>query len=493
MSLIQVTGLTFAWPGSYDNIFENVTFSLDSAWKLGFTGRNGRGKTTFLKLLCGQLPHGGAISASVMFDYFPPSSADPTLLAADVAAETAPGAEAWRVAKELRLLGLEPDDVLWRPFGTLSGGEQVKLLLAALFSRETHFLLLDEPTNHLDGPAREAVARYLAQKQGFILVSHDRDLLDRCTDHTLCINRTNIEVRRGNFSAFEADKARRDAAEAAENERLRADIKRLTAAARRASTFAAKAEAEKKGTRNSGLRPDRGYLGHKAAKLQQLSQNIVRRREDAAEEKRGLLKNVEEAAPLKLSPLPYHAKRLVELRDVCVYYDGVLAAGPVSFTVEQGERVCLAGPNGCGKSTLLKLIAGEALNHTGELRVGAGARLSTVAQDTSFLAGPLQEFAQKNGLDESLFFAVLRKLDFPRVQFEKDMADYSGGQKKKVLLAQSLCSRAHLYLWDEPLNFIDVWSRVQLEELLLETQPTLLFVEHDQRFRDNVATKVIAL
>lgn len=493
MSLIQVTGLTFTWPGSYDPIFENVTFSLDSAWKLGFTGRNGRGKTTFLKLLCGGLPYEGAIRASVSFDYFPPAPADPQALTVDAVREAAPGAEDWRVVKELRLLGLDPDDVLWRPFGTLSGGEQVKVLLAALFSREAHFLLLDEPTNHLDGPAREAVAAYLAQKQGFILVSHDRDLLDRCTDHTLSINRANIEVRRGNFSAFEADKAQRDAAEAAENERLRADIKRLTASARRAAAFASKAEAEKIGTRNSGLRPDRGYLGHKAAKLQQLSQNIVRRREEAADEKRGLLKNVEEAEPLKLTPLVYHARRLVELRDVRVYYDGVLAAGPVSFTVEQGERVCLAGPNGCGKSSLLKLVCGEAPAHTGEVLVGAGLTVSAVAQDTSFLTGTPRDFARRHGLEEPLFFAVLRKLDFPRVQFEKDMADYSGGQKKKVLLAQSLCTRAHLYVWDEPLNFIDVWSRVQLEELLLAAQPTLLFVEHDRRFRDNVATKVIEL
>ncbi len=127
------------------------------------------------------------------------------------------------------------------------------------------------------------------------------------------------------------------------------------------------------------------------------------------------------------------------------------------------------------------------------MRRGAGLTVSAVAQDTSFLTGTPREFARRHGLEEALFFAVLRKLDFPRVQFEKDMADYSGGQKKKVLLAQSLCTRAHLYVWDEPLNFIDVWSRVQLEQLLLAARPTLLFVEHDRRFRDNVATKVIEL
>lgn len=92
-----------------------------------------------------------------------------------------------------------------------------------------------------------------------------------------------------------------------------------------------------------------------------------------------------------------------------------------------------------------------------------------------------------------LFRAILRKLDFERVQFGKDMADYSAGQKKKVLLAKSLCEPAHLYIWDEPLNYIDIFSRMQIEQLLLEYRPTLLFVEHDSRFRDTVATKTVDL
>ena len=101
--------------------------------------------------------------------------------------------------------------------------------------------------------------------------------------------------------------------------------------------------------------------------------------------------------------------------------------------------------------------------------------------------------AQEYGLEESLFKAVLRKLDLEREQFEKDVSLYSAGQKKKVLLAKSLCEQAHLYVWDEPLNYIDVLSRVQIEELLLKFRPTILFVEHDTAFRENVATKIIEM
>ena len=119
--------------------------------------------------------------------------------------------------------------------------------------------------------------------------------------------------------------------------------------------------------------------------------------------------------------------------------------------------------------------------------------MSTVSQDTSFLSGDLSAFAKENQLDESLFKAILRKLDFPRIQFEKKMEDFSGGQKKKVLIAKSLCQQAHLYLWDEPLNFIDVLSRIQIEDLILRHRPTMLFVEHDRTFVDKVATKKIQL
>ena len=102
-------------------------------------------------------------------------------------------------------------------------------------------------------------------------------------------------------------------------------------------------------------------------------------------------------------------------------------------------------------------------------------------------------FCERRNLDRSLFCAILRQLDFDRVQFAKQMEDYSEGQKKKVLLAASLLTPAHLYVWDEPFNYIDVFSRMQIEKLILEYRPTMLFVEHDARFRENVATKIVNL
>ena len=107
--------------------------------------------------------------------------------------------------------------------------------------------------------------------------------------------------------------------------------------------------------------------------------------------------------------------------------------------------------------------------------------------------GYLKEFVQNYGLDETLFLTLLRKMDFSREQFEKPMQAYSSGQKKKVLLAKSLCQQAHLYVWDEPLNYIDIFSRMQIENLIKDICPTMIIVEHDRRFLDNVADSIVSL
>ena len=220
---------------------------------------------------------------------------------------------------------------------------------------------------------------------------------------------------------------------------------------------------------------------------------IEGRQAAAIEEKTKLLKNLEDNDELKLVPLKYHTNRLVELKNVAVSYNGKPVCAEVSFEILRGERLALCGKNGSGKSSVLKLICGEPLDHTGEVNIGSQLKISCVPQDSSGLTGKLSDYARNNGLDESLFKAMLRKLDFSRTQFEKDLSDFSGGQKKKVLIAASLCERAHLYIWDEPLNYIDVISRMQIEKMLLEFKPTILFVEHDAAFCQNIATKTIQL
>lgn len=244
MSLIQVSNLTFAYEGSHENIFENVSFQIDTNWRLGFVGRNGRGKTTFLNLLLGKYDYQGSISASVTFSYFPYSVEDKSILAIDAVEAMYPEYEYWKIQREMANLQLD-DGVLYRPYDILSNGERTKLQLAVLFSKENNFLLIDEPTNHLDIRGRELVSRYLRTKKGFILVSHDRAFLDGCVDHILSINKSDIQVCKGNFSTWMENKQRQDAFEQAENEKLKREISRLEETAREKAGWSDTAERRK--------------------------------------------------------------------------------------------------------------------------------------------------------------------------------------------------------------------------------------------------------
>ena len=544
MSQIRVNNLTFCYEGSFDNIFEDVSFSVDTNWKLGFIGRNGKGKTTFLNLLLGKYEYEGSIQASVVFDYFPypVTERQRSLPAAEFLEEWKAGCELWRVLCELEELRQDAE-VLYRPFQTLSPGERTKIMLAVLFSGENDFLLIDEPTNHLDQESRENVKQYLASKKGFILVSHDRELLDACIDHVLVLNRQSIEVQSGNFSSWWENKSRKDQFAVGENEKHLKEIGKLRKSVARTGQWADKSEQTKIGfyrkaavnehERAVGMR---AYIGSKTKKMQSRVKQMEKRINREIEEKEGLLVDLEQPVDLKIMPMEHYKRVLVKVEDYSVRYEGAKEPvfSGVTFSVEKGERVVLHGENGCGKSTLLKMIlkktggwtegepgwkdsrmkigeikadktetmeakAGETkaekmrVCETGICQTASGLVVSYVSQDTSMLKGGISRFCMERGLDESLFCAILRQLDMERVQFAKNMEEYSEGQKKKILLAASLMTPAHLYVWDEPLNYIDVFSRMQIEKLLEEYQPTMLFVEHDARFREKVATRVVEL
>lgn len=492
MSLINVQNLTFAYDGSYENVFENVSFQLDTDWKTGLVGRNGRGKTTFLRLLTGEYEYSGKITASVEFTYFPFDVINKERLVLEILSDVCPNSEDWEIIREFSYLQIEPD-VLYSPFSNLSNGEQTKVLIAGLFLRDNNFLLIDEPTNHLDISARQTVAKYLGKKKGFILVSHDRAFLDSAVDHILSINRSDIELQTGDFSSYLKNFNDRQAAEAAQNERLKKDIDRLSESAKRASSWADKTEESKYGKADSGLKKDKGYVGHKAAKMMKKAKVTEARAQKAIEEKSMLLKNTESSEELKLHSMPHSKDKLVALNDVNIFYGERSIFSPVTFSLEQGERVALEGKNGSGKSSILKLITGADVSYTGSITLASGLRISYVPQSSEDLSGSFSDYAKSAYIDESLFKTVLIKMGLSRDDFDKDTSDLSEGQKRKILLSRSLCERAHLYIWDEPLNFLDIYSRLQIESLIRRFDPTMIFVEHDKAFREAVATKIIRL
>jgi len=493
MSQISIKNLCFSHEGAYDSVFSDVSLQLDTSWRLGLVGRNGRGKTTLLRLLCGDvLPDSGTVFMPAKCDYFPPKIEDESLMAIEALQSVDPNLEDWKLLRELDRLDVSPG-ALYQSLETLSGGEKTKILLAAIFLREGRFQLIDEPTNHLDERSRKLVCEYLSRKRGFILVSHDRDFLDGCIDHIAAINRSDIEVRAGGFSAWYQDKIARDNWEATENERLKKELAHLAAASRRTAEWADKVEASKNGKKNSGLRPDRGFIGHKSAKMMSRAKSAQERMNTAASEKSKLLRNTEKCEELKLRPLTHAKARLMSVRDFAPDYGNGAVCAPLSFEIEQGRAVALCGKNGCGKTSALAIAAGESRAHTGSLEAASGLVVSFVPQQPDGLFGTVDEFAQKSAADITMLKTVLNKLDFSRVQLEKDISSFSAGQKKKLLIARSLCTSAHLYIWDEPLNYIDLLSRIQLERLICEYRPTLLVAEHDTAFLSAISAQRIEL
>lgn len=523
MAVIQVQNLSFAYEGSPEPVFSDLNFNMDSSWRLGLVGRNGRGKTTLLRLMAGHLQGQGQIVSALPFDLFPfEVAADrPAREAlidarlpytaweremADCLATASPEAisrygdieERYAtaqgyiirdlLAKEAALLGFDPPD-LARPFSSFSPGEQTRLKLAALFLLPGHFLLIDEPTNHLDSKGRQLIADYLHQKSGFLAVSHDRDLLDSVCDHILALEKQGARLVAGNYSTYRDNKRQQDELERQQQASLIADIRRLQGSAREKSAWSDKIEATKIGQGPC----DRGFIGAQAAKMMRKAKAIETRIQRQITEKEQLLKNLEYTSPLKLQPVRHPAPYVLRLQQMSFSYDSRPLLTDLSLTLKPGERLALTGPNGCGKSTLLKLILKELQPTAGSLTTPYGLSLSHLPQTAAGLDGSPRELALHLGLDLSLFFTLLRKFDLPQAHFDRDVRTFSLGQRKKTLIALSLAQPAHLYLWDEPLNDIDPESREQIEDMLLETRATMVLIEHERAFIRRVATRELRL
>lgn len=492
MGTIQIKNLSFRYAGMLTNLFDQLNLNIDESWKLGLIGRNGRGKTTFLKLLLGKYTYQGELNSSVDFNYFPQRIPDPTQLTKQVLLKIAglDDSELWRIQVEMDKLQLT-DSVLERPFETLSPGERTKALLAVMFTDDQTFQLIDEPTNHLDIEGREVVADYLKHKRGFIVVSHDRHFIDQVIDHVLSIDRAKIQLFAGNYETWAAEYQRENQSELAEKQHLQKEIGRLKATANTMERWAGHAEGQKQKSRQSDQHAniDKGFVSHKAAKVMKRSKNTLRRTEKDIEVQQSLLKNVDEVAPLKLNNIQPPQKYLLQVEGLQVQQAGTILNQPLSFDLKRGQRLILFGPNGMGKTTIVKVIMGDKeLLAGGTVNKPASLRISYLSQNFEDLNGSIQNYADQFGIELNDLLNTLRKLGFERAAFNEDLKDLSMGQKRKVSLARSLCEPANLYIWDEPLNYLDVITRKQIQDLILRKQPSMLIIDHDEAFIEAVKT-----
>lgn len=338
MEPIIIKKLTFAYPGQ-SPLFSNRHLNINSDWKMGLLGRNGRGKTTLMKILLHQLDYTGTVTSNLNFAYFPliTDESDDLVVNTLLGAPGLTNLAQWQIERELNTMGVDPA-ILWQPYNTLSGGEQTKVQLAALFALSGAFFLLDEPTNHLDQVGRNQVATYLqAKQQGFILTSHDQTFLDTVIDHTLVHQ---LVLEQGNYATYFAQKKRRDQEAAAKNHQLKAEIKELKKTRQQRSQWAQRAENEKKNNSHA----DKGFIGAKAAKMMKKAVTTTNRLTSAIEDRQGLMAEVEEIVPLPINLVTTHHELLLSVDKVNLSWVSTPLFQPVNLTVKAGQQVTLSGP-----------------------------------------------------------------------------------------------------------------------------------------------------
>lgn len=535
--LVQCYDVHLSFPDK--RVLDGVSLAVHRGEKIALVGENGAGKTCLFRILLGRLtPDAGTVSIAtgVRIGYL-----DQTLI--DVAGEAearacldvalepfmelqalerrieqihaglatcgrdemAPlmdalgeaqrqfetgGGYDYRSRAEATLSGLGlPADVWRRPVGTLSAGQKVRLALVRLLLGEHDLLLLDEPTNHLDLPAREWLEERLAKMAvAYVVASHDRRFLDRVTSKVAHLDRGKLQVYTGNYSAFRAQIAHDlDTAWRLYDKRQRL-VRKLQEQARTYRTWGLAKEREKRG------RVDKGYIGHKAAKLMKKSL-IARRRLEATIEK------MQTEKPRGRDPvaIAFHASeghRLLSVRELDVGYsaDAPLASG-MTFTLGVGERLAVLGPNGCGKTTLLRIFLGELLPLAGEVRLTPSARVGYFDQEIRQIPDDQTalEAVLGTGRDETLVRTVMGRMRIRRETVHKAVGLLSAGERAKVLLVRLILGEHNLLVLDEPTNFLDIDTQDALLGALADFPGGIIFTSHDRHFIETLATQVLEL
>ena len=523
MATITLNQVSFEYDENYVKIFSGLSLRIDTSWKTGIIGRNGRGKTTLLNLLLRKIsPTAGSIDVPVPTSYFPFIPENENQKTLDVVRDCIAPFNQWeeqmqvlleggtdkdlqkagditeqyeqlggydinaRIEKEMVGIGL-PVETLENDYTKLSAGQQTRALIIALFLREGEFLLLDEPTNHLDIDGRDSLAKYLAMKSGFLLVSHDRAFLDTCIDHVVAINRMDVRLTGGNYSTWKYQNDLEEQAERRSNTKLKREIKHLERAAAQRRVGADKREKEKIGAY------DKGFIGARAAKQMKRALVIEGKMKDRIEEKKELFKNLEKERQLKFGTVGKVPDILLNVHDLSIKFGDKTIFKDLSFSVRKGQRIAVVGPNGAGKTTLFNAIFKEVPVHSGLVHVPGNVTLLRAYQKPAWVSGLLRGHLRGENIDETRFRQILGVMGVSGDIFERPLETFSQGQLKKVDLCRSFLSPAHLLMWDEPVNYVDVMSREQIEEAILAFNPNLLFIEHDKYFVDRIATDVVRL
>ena len=469
-------------------LFDGASATINPGHRVGFVGRNGTGKTTLLGMVTGETePDSGSISipsrwrVGITRQEAPDGpenlieivlAADEELVELNREAECATdphriaeihvrlhdkGASRARARAARLLAGLGFDEAAQqRPCHSFSGGWRMRLALAALLFTEPDLLLLDEPTNHLDLEATLWLENYLRHYPGTVLlVSHDRDLLNRVVEEILHLENGKLTLYSGNYDRFERTRRMR----LAQNEKLRA---RQDAQKQRIMKFVERFR----------------YKATKAKQAQSRLKMLERMEPIPEYREQGTV------AFTFPAPEPALASPLYTTEDVAVGYDGTAVLENLSVRFDGDDRIALIGANGNGKSTLIKLLAGRLQPMAGKVGKSAKLRVGYFAQhqadELDLAATPLIAMTRKRPRDTvTQVRAQLGRFGFGKEKAETKIGDLSGGEKARLLFALMSAEAPHILLLDEPANHLDVDSRQALVQSINAFEGAVVIVSHD--------------
>ncbi len=513
MAFVQFSQVSLAF-GDRD-ILKNVTINLQTGSKVALTGANGAGKSTLIKVLAGLVkPDSGsrAVQKDSRIAYLPQSGL--THHGCTLKEEADKAFEfGYELQRQIDQLGEEVQkgqgntdallirqaeliqelqDSQWdrrdamaesvllglgfsredlnRKTEEFSGGWQMRIALAKALMQNPDILLLDEPTNYLDIEARSWLENFLQNyKGGFLLVSHDRYFLDVTINEVYELFNGDLKKYPGNFSHYEKVRQVELQTLIAEYEQQQQEINKLEDYINR---FGAKAT--------------------KAAQAQEYQKRLDKMVRIEIPES---LKKIHFSFP----PAPHAGRLVLRLKDICKSYDGSRKVlDNLELTLENGERLVVAGRNGAGKSTLLRIIAEEDKDFTGQIIPGAGVQIGYFSQDNAETIKGKETILEY--LEERAPLELIPKLRdmlgaflFRGDDVYKSLDVLSGGEKSRIALLQLLLSPVNLLVLDEPTNHLDIHSKDVLLKALESFGGTVVFVSHDRGFIEELATKVLHL